>query len=143
MVTINEEKLTGALLSMTLQQPPMVVFVTSGGGPALGEQGRYNIVAQRLLNADFRVTQWNPAGQMSSMGQPTPPQPRPQAEPGPQDLLSGDSCSARCRDTLLLRRLLHGGTWLPRLRIAPTQEQAPGYCQLHALRDPGSPAEVP
>ncbi len=77
-----EEKLTGALLSMTLDQPPMVVFVTSGGGPALGEQGRYNIVAQRLQSADFRVTQWNPAGQMSSMGQPTPPQPRPQAEPG-------------------------------------------------------------
>ncbi len=77
-----EEKLTGALLSMTIQQPPMVVFVTSGGGPALGERGQYNQVAQRLESADFRVTQWNPAGQMSSMGQPTPPQPRPQAEPG-------------------------------------------------------------
>jgi hypothetical protein len=77
-----EEKLTGAFLSMTLEQPPMVVFVTSGGGPALGEQGRYNVVAQRLHNADFRVTQWNPAGQMSPMGQPTPPQPRPLAEPG-------------------------------------------------------------
>ncbi len=77
-----EEKLTGALLSMTLTQPPMVVFITSGGGPALGERGRYNIVAQRLQSADFRVTQWNPAGQMSSMGQPTPPAPRPQAEPG-------------------------------------------------------------
>jgi ABC-type uncharacterized transport system len=77
-----EEKLTGAMLSMTLEQPPMVVFVTSGGGPALGERGQYNIVAQRLQNADFAVTQWNPAGQMSSMGQPTPPMPRPQAKPG-------------------------------------------------------------
>ena len=77
-----EEKLTGALLSMTLDQPPLVVFVLSGSGPALGEQGQYNVVAQRLENADFRVTQWNPAGQMSAMGQPTPPQPRPKAEPG-------------------------------------------------------------
>ncbi len=77
-----EEKLTGAMLSMTLDQPPLVVFVLSGSGPALGEQGQFNLVAQRLENADFRVTQWNPAGQMSQMGQPTPPQPRPQAEPG-------------------------------------------------------------
>jgi ABC-type uncharacterized transport system len=77
-----EEKLTGALLSMTLEKPPLIVFVLSGGGPALGPQGRYNIVAQRLQSADFEVTQWNPAGQMSSMGQPTPPVPRPQAQPG-------------------------------------------------------------
>ena len=77
-----EEKLTGALLSMTLDQPPMVVFVTSGGGPALGERGQYNNVAQRLESADFRVTQWNPAGQMTQMGQPTPPAPRPQPQPG-------------------------------------------------------------
>ena len=77
-----EEKITGAMLSMTMDQPPLVVFVLSGSGPALGEQGQFNLVAQRLENADFRVTQWNPAGQMSQMGQPTPPQPRPQAEPG-------------------------------------------------------------
>lgn len=77
-----EEKLTGALLSMTMDQPPLVVFVLSGSGPALGEQGQFNVVAQRLENADFQVTQWNPAGQMSAMGQPTPPQPQPQAEPG-------------------------------------------------------------
>jgi ABC transporter family protein len=77
-----EEKLTGALLSMTLEQPPMVVFLLSGTGAALGPQGQYNIVGQRLDNADFRVTQWNPAGQVSAMGQPTPPMPRPEAEPG-------------------------------------------------------------
>jgi len=77
-----EEKLTGALLGMTIEQPPMVVFVLSGTGAALGPQGRYNTVAQRLKSADFTVTQWNPAGQMSPMGQPTPPMPRPQAQPG-------------------------------------------------------------
>ncbi len=77
-----EEKMTGALLSMTLDQPPLVVFVLSGTGAALGPQGRYNIVAQRLENADIQVTQWNPAGQVSAMGQPTPPRPRPEPEPG-------------------------------------------------------------
>lgn len=77
-----EEKITGALLSMTLEQPPLVVFVLSGGGAALGQQGQYNIVAQRLQSADFQVTQWNPAGQVGAMGQPTPPTPRPEPEPG-------------------------------------------------------------
>lgn len=77
-----EEKLTGALLSMTIKQPPMVVFLLSGTGAALGPRGLYNNVAERLENADFKVTQWNPAGQVSAMGQPTPPTPRPEAEPG-------------------------------------------------------------
>lgn len=77
-----EEKMTGALLSMTLDQPPLVVFVLSGSGAAVGTQGRFNIVAQRLMSADFQVTQWNPAGQVSAMGQPTPPTPRPEPEPG-------------------------------------------------------------
>jgi ABC-type uncharacterized transport system len=77
-----EEKITGALLSMTLEQPPMVVFVLSGTGAALGQQGRFNTVAQRLQSANFAVTQWNPAGQMTQMGQPAPPMPRPEAKPG-------------------------------------------------------------
>ncbi len=77
-----EEKLTGALLSMTIEQPPLIVFVLSGTGSALGPRGQYNIVAQRLANADFPVTQWSPTGQVSAMGQPTPPLPRPEAEPG-------------------------------------------------------------
>ena len=77
-----EEKMTGALLSMTIKQPPMVVFVLSGTGSAIGPQGQFNTVAQRLESADFVVRQWNPLGQMSPMGQPTPPQPRPEAEPG-------------------------------------------------------------
>ncbi len=77
-----EEKLTGALLSMTIDQPPLVVFVLSNSGAALGAQGNYNNVAQRLQNADFDVRQWNPTGQISSMGQPTPPLPRPEPKPG-------------------------------------------------------------
>ncbi|GAB4191301.1 MAG: hypothetical protein Kow00105_05380 [Phycisphaeraceae bacterium] len=77
-----EEKLTGALLSMTLEQPPLVVFVLSDSGAALGPQGHYQNVARRLESADFDVTQWNPSGQVSAMGQPTPPMPRPEPEPG-------------------------------------------------------------
>ena len=77
-----EEKLTGALLSMTIDQPPLVVFVISNTGAAQGAQGNYNIVSQRLANADFDVTQWNPTGQVSAMGQPTPPLPRPEPAPG-------------------------------------------------------------
>lgn len=77
-----EEKLTGALLSMTIKQPPLVVFVLSGTGAAIGPRGHYNNVAQRLENSEFSVTQWNPIGQVTSMGRPTPPLPRPEAEPG-------------------------------------------------------------
>ncbi len=76
-----EEMLTGALMSMTFDQPPMVVFVLSGSGSATGAQGQFQLVSQRLENADIRVRQWNPVGQASQSG-PTPPLPRPTANPG-------------------------------------------------------------
>ncbi len=79
---LGEERLTGALVSMQMDQPPLVVFVLSGRGEAIGPRGQYEQVASRLRAVNFDVQQWNPAGQMSQFGQPTPPAPMPQPEPG-------------------------------------------------------------
>jgi len=76
----GEEKITGALVSMTLEHRPMVVFINAGQQPALGPQGQFEQIAQRLRNMNFQVHQWSPVGQPSRMGQPTPaaaPQPLP------------------------------------------------------------------
>lgn len=77
-----EEKLTGALVSMSLDQSPMVVFVSSSQRPAIGPGGEYEQVAQRLRNINFDVQAWNPAGRHSPMGGMTPPGPAPQPGPG-------------------------------------------------------------
>lgn len=79
---LGEEKLTGTLVSLTLEVKPMVVFVNSGRTPAIGPQGEYEAVAERLRSAGFRVESWSPGGQMTSFGQPLPPGPPPVAEPG-------------------------------------------------------------
>ena len=78
---IGEEKLTGALLAMSMDDPPMVVFVQPGRAPAIGERGQYEYVAQRLRNANMRVEQWLPAGQVTQFGQ-MPGGPPPEARPG-------------------------------------------------------------
>jgi len=78
----GEEKLTGALVSTSLEQPPRVVFVLSGQGAAVGPRGRYEQVAQRLRAVNFEVTQWNPTGQFSQFGQRLPPGPPPEPAPG-------------------------------------------------------------
>jgi hypothetical protein len=70
---IGEERLTGTLVSMTVEQPALVVFVNSGQAPALGQGGHYEYVAHRLRAANFEVRQWNPMGQFSPMGGQTPP----------------------------------------------------------------------
>jgi hypothetical protein len=79
---LGEEKLTGTLVSMSLQQPPLVVFILNGQGSAVGPRGSYQHVAQRLRSTNIDVQEWNPAGQMSTFGQPTPPAPPPQPKPG-------------------------------------------------------------
>lgn len=78
---IGEEKLTGALLSMSMDSPPMVVFIQPGRAPAIGERGQYQYVAQRLRSASMRVEQWLPTGQVTQFGQ-MPAGPPPQAESG-------------------------------------------------------------
>ncbi len=77
----GEEKITGALVSMSLDHQPMVVFVTTGPMQALGSRGLFEHVAQRLRNINFDVQQWNPQGQPGSMGQMMPAGPPPQPQP--------------------------------------------------------------
>lgn len=79
---LGEELITGALLTMTLENPPLIVFVSTGRRPALGPQGEYQQVAQRLLNMNFKVEEWNPAGRPGPMGQPVPGGPPPEPKPG-------------------------------------------------------------
>ncbi len=79
----GEEKITGALVSMSMDSPPMVVFVGGGQRPAIGPGGIYQKVAQRLQTINFKVEQWNPSGgPMGPMGKPVPPGPPPQPAEG-------------------------------------------------------------
>lgn len=81
----GEEVLTGALVKLTLKHNTKVVFVNPytqsvlGAGP--NQQGlSFRIVADRLAAMNFEVSEWQPAGGVTQFG-PTPPQPRPVAEP--------------------------------------------------------------
>ena len=74
---LGEQQLTGALVSMTLKHPPMVVFVLRGSGAALGRRGQYTEVAKALRAANIDVRQWSPSGDMTTYGQRMPPQPPP------------------------------------------------------------------
>ena len=76
----GEEKLTGALVSMSMDRPPLVVFVTVSGGEAVGGRGAYEEVAGRLRALNFKVEEWSPVAQPGAMGQAAPPRPAP--EPG-------------------------------------------------------------
>lgn len=76
-----EEKLSGALLSMSIEHPPLVVFLSGGQMAAIGPRGQFNEVAQRLRNLRFDVQQWSPVGQPGPMGQAAPPGPVPQPKP--------------------------------------------------------------
>ncbi len=80
---LGEEKLTGALVAMSLKEPPLVVFVQGGRQPVLGYQGQYEQVAARLRNLNFEVKDWSPAGKQNPMtGQPMPGGPPPEPKPG-------------------------------------------------------------
>lgn len=89
---LGEERITGALMSMGMENPPMVVFVSNAPVPAAGPappqmrpemiQFRYEHVANRLRSANIDVQVWNPAGQMASFGQMMPPGPPPEPKPG-------------------------------------------------------------
>jgi hypothetical protein len=79
---LGEERITGALVSMTLSSRPLVVFVYSGRQPALGPGGVYSAWGERLTRLKFDVQQWSPAGQMTPMGQMTRPSPMPEPKPG-------------------------------------------------------------
>ncbi|QDU33639.1 ABC-type uncharacterized transport system [Poriferisphaera corsica] len=57
---IGEEQLTGSLISMSFNPPPLVIFVQSDGQDAFGEKGMYNQVGARLRTSNIQLAQWNP-----------------------------------------------------------------------------------
>ena len=70
---LGEERITGALISLSMKTPPLIVFVSSGRQPALGPQGQYEQVASRLQKLNFKVEEWNPMGRRPvPMDQPMP-----------------------------------------------------------------------
>lgn len=80
---LGEERITGALLAMSLEHQPLVVFVGSGRMQALGQQGMYRTVAERLQNMNFEVKEWSPGGKANPMtGQPMPGGPPPEPKEG-------------------------------------------------------------
>lgn len=84
---LGEERLTGALVSLSMDQPPLIVFVNAGQFNAIGPRGMFNQVTQRLLTASFEVKQWSPEPQgmtpgMQSFGQTPPIEPAPEGKPG-------------------------------------------------------------
>ncbi len=81
-VFLGEEMLTGTLIKMSLEHPPLVVFVTASRRPTLGRDGLYNELARRMGQIGFQVESWSPLGTMGPMGQPIPAGPLPQASEG-------------------------------------------------------------
>lgn len=78
----GEEAVTGAITSLTFDQAPLVVFVSSDGQPVTGPRGAYSHVAERLRNMNFQVLEWNPAGKPSPFGGPPAPMPKPVPDEG-------------------------------------------------------------
>lgn len=79
----GEERLTGALVSLGLKNPPLVVFVYTGRQRAIGPNGMFDTVAQRLRRINFDVQEWTPIARPSPFGgQTEPPAPLPVAKPG-------------------------------------------------------------
>lgn len=78
---LGEERLTGALISMSLKTPPLVVFI-AGPRPAIGPGGEFENVAERLRKLNLEVREWSPTGRPGPMGQTSPPSPAPKPKPG-------------------------------------------------------------
>ncbi len=60
---LGEERLTGAIVSAGLAQPPVLVFVSGDGRPVLGQQGRFKYVAERARASGFEVSAWSVVGE--------------------------------------------------------------------------------
>jgi hypothetical protein len=59
---VGEERLAGALLTLNLEHPPRVVFVSDSRAGAFGEGGNFRHVAERLVTLGFEVGQWQVGG---------------------------------------------------------------------------------
>ncbi|MBI1336811.1 MAG: hypothetical protein GC164_07605 [Phycisphaera sp.] len=86
-VFLGEERITGSLVSMSLENPPMVVFVSTSPQPVLTPGGNpqlsYTNMADRLRAMNFDVREWSPMPrQIAGSGQTMPPEPAPQPKEG-------------------------------------------------------------
>lgn len=119
-----EEKITGALISLSMDQNPLAVFVILGPGrPPIDEGGEFAYVASRLRSAGFELTTWSPSAQMTPYGQQIPPQPAPQPKagqptvwvilpappPDPRNPMAGGAAAAKQTVAELLKRRLAEG----------------------------------
>ena len=55
---IGEDRLTGALLTMRIDQSPMAVFVHDQPASVVSGRGGFSHIAARLLTSAFEVTEW-------------------------------------------------------------------------------------
>lgn len=132
---LGEERLTGAFVSMAVEEPPLAVFVFAGQRPAIGQGGQFELVAERLRRANYQVTQWNASGQFTTMGQQTPAAAPPQPRQGQRavwiltplvssNALAGATGKEPAAD-LLKRRLAAGDSALVMLAADPTAGVGP------------------
>jgi len=73
----GEEAITAAIVSLTREVRPMVVFVSGTGEPATTPGATFGHVAQRLRNLNFEVREWSPAGRRTQFGPMQSPKPEP------------------------------------------------------------------
>lgn len=59
---VGEDRLTGAMVTMRVAEPPLVVFVRDTPVSMLGHRGALSYVGSRLALADFELTEWNVGG---------------------------------------------------------------------------------
>lgn len=74
---IGEERLTGALVSLGLKHPPLLVLLSASGGSA-AQRGVFSYVADRAQAANFEVRTWDAQGTPTPYGAPLPPGEVPQ-----------------------------------------------------------------
>lgn len=84
---VGEDRLTGTLVTMQTDQPPLVVFVHDAPSSVVEPRGGLSHVAGRLVTADFEVVEWTIGGGGVSAGIETPG--RDQAAAPPPDVAAG------------------------------------------------------
>ncbi|MEM7578199.1 MAG: hypothetical protein AAF328_12085 [Planctomycetota bacterium] len=74
---LGEERLTGAVVSVSLDQPPLLLFVSLDGRPAMGPEGTHNQVAARARSAGFEIAPYSVVAQASGASLRPAPQLNP------------------------------------------------------------------
>lgn len=126
----GEERLTGALMSLGMKNPPLVVFVYTGRQRAIGPNGAYDVVAQRLRRINFDVQEWCPVARPGPFGQVEPAAPLPTSKPGqkavwiilpiePPNPINPMASGGDQVATMLKERLAAGDSALVMVEISP------------------------